>query len=278
MANHYHLLLETPEANLVAGMKWLQGTYTQRYNYRHQVCGHLFQGRYKAVPVEGSGYFGVVSTYIHLNPARAGLIEIGKERLKQYRWSSYGWYLNRAGQGPSWLCRERVMEELGLAQSAVKGYEAYIEGRVLELGMKAGRAELEAKWKALRRGWYVGGEGFLQRLSRCLGRSVGGRRRESHSGPARRAHDEKAAEEMLRIGLKLLGMKEVKPMPKWAEEKVALAWWLRDRTAVSLRWVSQRLEMGHYSRVSQAVSRMARKPSRKLQKLKEKLIQSDHCE
>src|SRR5208282_2971201 len=52
MGSHYHLLAETPEANLVTGMKWLQGTYTQRYNRRHDLSGHLFQGRYKAVPVE----------------------------------------------------------------------------------------------------------------------------------------------------------------------------------------------------------------------------------
>ena len=59
MKNHYHLLLETPEANLVAGMKWLQGTYTQRFNVRHKLAGHLLQGRYKAVVVEPSnnGYF-----------------------------------------------------------------------------------------------------------------------------------------------------------------------------------------------------------------------------
>ena len=76
MGNHYHLLVETPEGNLVAGMKWLQGTYTQRFNSRHEVFGHLFQGRYKAVVIDGSspGYFEVVGTYIHLNPARAGLI------------------------------------------------------------------------------------------------------------------------------------------------------------------------------------------------------------
>ena len=53
MGNHYHLLVETPEGNLVAGMKWLQGTYTQRYNGRHEVFGHLFQGRYKAVVIDG---------------------------------------------------------------------------------------------------------------------------------------------------------------------------------------------------------------------------------
>jgi putative transposase len=64
MGNHYHLLVETPEGNLVAGMKWLQGTYTQRYNSRHSIFGHLYQGRYKALVVDGAAgnYFGVVST------------------------------------------------------------------------------------------------------------------------------------------------------------------------------------------------------------------------
>jgi len=166
-------------------------------------------------------------------------------------------------------------ENMGLDKAAVKGYEAYLEGRALELRLKAGRMEWEAKWKELRRGWYVGKDGFMETLRQRLGRAVGGLRRESHSGPARRAHDEGAAQEMLQRGLRLLGISAVKEWPKWAGEKVALAWWLRQRTTVSLRWVSQRLEMGHYSRVSQAVSRMARSPSRKLRKLKEKLLQSD---
>src|SRR6266567_6545924 len=55
MGNHYHLLVETPESNLVSGMKWVQGAYTQRYNSRHRLGGHLFQGRYKAVIVDGQG-------------------------------------------------------------------------------------------------------------------------------------------------------------------------------------------------------------------------------
>src|SRR6266853_860196 len=99
MGNHYHLLLETPEANLVEGMKWLQGAYTQRHNTRHKVRGHLFQGRYKAVVVDGEEepYFQVASTYIHLNPARAKLIRIGEERLSVYVWSSYPFYLRGAG-------------------------------------------------------------------------------------------------------------------------------------------------------------------------------------
>ena len=81
MGNHYHLLIETPEANLVDGMKWLQGTYTQRVNAWRQRRGHLFQGRYKAQLVNAenkeSKYFQTVADYIDLNPVRAKMV--GKE-------------------------------------------------------------------------------------------------------------------------------------------------------------------------------------------------------
>ena len=55
MGNHYHLLLETPQGNLVSAMKWFQGTFTQRYNARHKLWGHLFQGRYKAKVIRIGG-------------------------------------------------------------------------------------------------------------------------------------------------------------------------------------------------------------------------------
>src|SRR6266478_6364141 len=73
MSNHYHLLLETPEANLVTGMQWLQNTYTRRFNTRHKVWGRLFGDRYKAVLVEGARgyYYETLLDYIHLNPVRA---------------------------------------------------------------------------------------------------------------------------------------------------------------------------------------------------------------
>ena len=279
MGNHYHLLVETPEGNLVAGMKWLQGTYTQRFNSRHGVFGHVYQGRYKAVVIDASspGYFEAVGTYIHLNPARAGLIRIGREPLKRYRWSSYPWYLSRAGQGPPWLRRERVLAGLGLKETERKRYEAYLESRVLELGIKEGREELEEKWKALRRGWYVGGESFFEKLKARLGALVAGKRRESHSGGAKRAHGEAAAEALLKVGLAALGLgaQDLRELPNGAPEKTALAWWLRERTTVSLRWVSQALVMGHYTRVTQAVSRRKREPARKFEKLKRQLLQTE---
>ena len=55
MSNHFHLVVETPRANLVAGMQWFLGTYTSRFNRRHKLFGHLFSGRYKSLIVDGSG-------------------------------------------------------------------------------------------------------------------------------------------------------------------------------------------------------------------------------
>jgi putative transposase len=55
MRNHFHLAIETPRPNLVAGMKWLCGVHTKRFNIRHKLCGHVFAGRYKALPVDGEG-------------------------------------------------------------------------------------------------------------------------------------------------------------------------------------------------------------------------------
>ena len=76
MRNHFHLVVETPNANLVAGMRWLLSTYTIRLNHRQKLFGHVFSGRYKAVIVEGSGtgYLRTACDYVHLNPVRAKLL------------------------------------------------------------------------------------------------------------------------------------------------------------------------------------------------------------
>ena len=170
MSNHYHLLVDTLEGNLVAGIKWLQAAYTQRYNGRHKVFGHLFQGRYKAIIIDGNDdlYLQVVSTYIHLNPARAGLIGIGEEPLKSYRWSSYPVYLKGDRKSAPWLRCAGVLSSLGLGEKDGKGYEAYLEGRALELAGKQGRKawsrggencagagiwEEAISWRNSRNGW-----------------------------------------------------------------------------------------------------------------------------
>jgi REP element-mobilizing transposase RayT len=89
MGNHFHLVVETPRANLAVGMRWFLGTYTARFNRRHKRFGHLFSGRYKSLIVDGSGtgYLKTVCDYVHLNPVRARLVKPG-QRLAEYRWSS----------------------------------------------------------------------------------------------------------------------------------------------------------------------------------------------
>ena len=271
MGNHYHLLLETPEPNLVSGMKWLQGTYTQRYNARHRQRGHLFQGRYRAVPVDAeSGLnFQAVSTYIHLNPARARQIRIGEQKLWQYPWSSYPSYVRQPP--PPWLNTERVLGSLGLPPQARRAYAAYMESRVLELGIKAGRKELESGWKSLRRGWYVGSEGFRKALlSRIEEPPSDGRH---PSAPRTGPHDQSRAEEMLDSGLNLLGLQaeDLPRLPKGQKEKMVLAWWLYGRTTVNRRWLAQRLTMGYETRISQAMHWVERSREPSIAKMKKKL-------
>ncbi len=72
----YHVVVETPEANLSKGMRQLNGVYTQRTNRRHGLVGHLFQGRFKAILVQRDAYLLALARYVVLNPVRAGMQEI----------------------------------------------------------------------------------------------------------------------------------------------------------------------------------------------------------
>src|SRR5579863_6396812 len=112
MRNHFHLVIETPQPNLVAGMKWLLGVYTKRFNIRHKQCGHLFAGRYKALIVDGSGdgYLQTVCDYVHLNPVRAKMLA-DNQKLFAYRWSSCREYLKPPRKRPPWLRVDRLLGE-----------------------------------------------------------------------------------------------------------------------------------------------------------------------
>ena len=79
MSNHYHLLVETPDANLSKGMRHLNGVYTQRFNREHKEAGHLFQGRYKAILVDKKNYLLELARYIVLNPVRAEMVRVAED-------------------------------------------------------------------------------------------------------------------------------------------------------------------------------------------------------
>ena len=128
MANHFHLVVETPQANLVVGMKWFLGTFTSRYNRRHRLFGHLFSGRYKSLVVDGSGngYLRTVCEYVHLNPGRAKLLT-AEQPLSDYRWSSYREYVQTPAKRPSWLRVDRLLGELGIGRDDAAGRRRFAE-------------------------------------------------------------------------------------------------------------------------------------------------------
>jgi hypothetical protein len=141
-------------------------------------------------------------------------------------------------------------------RSARRGYEAYLESRALECGEGRKGGELEQEWRALRRGWYLGGRSFAERLLEAVGRGREGRRAASLSGEAVVAHGEGAAERWLATAAEALGWtgRDWRQGAKVTVQKQVLAWWLRSRTGVSCRWISERLGMGHESSVSRAAA------------------------
>jgi REP element-mobilizing transposase RayT len=250
MRNHFHLLLETPEPNLVTGMKYLLGTFSQGWNARRARRGHVFQGRYKSVPVSAAVdspyYFRIAADYIHLNPARAGLAGGVGAKLVSYKWSSLPCYLS--GKGPDWLVRDRVLGAFELAKDG-RGRRAYVAW--LEARAEAGGAVGEAAMKELRRGWYLGEPTFADKLRAMIPpKEARGAGRDAVA----RFHDVGMAEELAEKALKALGLPvgedALAGLRKGAPEKVLIAVLLRKHTSVSNGWITQRLVMGYTGAVS----------------------------
>jgi putative transposase len=238
MNNHFHLVIETPQPNLVAGMKWLLGTYTSRHNRRHKEFGHLFSGRYKALIVDGSGsgYLKTVCDYVHLNPARAKLLKPG-EPLSAFAWSSYPYYLRAPTDRPAWLRVDRLLGEWGIPKESPAGRRMFKQR--MELRRNENR---NGEFKPVERGWCIGGEEFRQELLDQVNVRPG----PSHFGEALNEAEEARAERLVADGLKQLKWSEaeLKAQRKGEPKKVKLALALRSRTTMPLAWVAERLSMG----------------------------------
>ena len=265
MGNHYHWLLETPEPNLVSGMKWFQGTYTQRLNRRHNRCGHLFQGRYKAIPIEPAelGILHRCSSYIHLNPLRAGLADFDSSPLNRYTWSSYPFYASGRLSCPEWLERNRIYGSREIDPKDPHRFSKYARGvrRIAERSVAeapAIRQSLDGEWQCFREGWYVGSDSFREKIMSRIQAARQGCRPESHVGGAVRSHNEGAADKLLQIGLNALDLaaRDLVSLPGNDPRKVVLAWLLKTRTVVTNRWVSSQLQMGVDLNVSRALARV----------------------
>ena len=180
MANHYHLLLETPQPNLSQAMQWLNLSYTAWYNRRQGRCGHLFQGRFKAIIFNPLECGLILSRYVHLNPVRIfklgldkraqrtlrqGLSERPKPEVVQartkilrgYRWSSYPDYIGRR-QPPAWLECRQILELLGKGRGTrEQAYARYVE-EVIREGLS------ESPWERLSEQVALGSAKFIKSL------------------------------------------------------------------------------------------------------------------
>jgi REP element-mobilizing transposase RayT len=185
MPNHYHLLLETPEANLSRVGQWLNVSYSVWFNRRHQRSGHLFQGRFGAVLIEDDAGFQEVGRYVHLNPVRVMRLGLDKRRqaagrlglappptpevvqerlrvLRTWRWSSYPAYAGWVAV-PPWLRAELLGRLCGGRTAAERraALRAYTESAVRE-GLP------ERPWERVIGGVVLGSESFVRELAAKL--------------------------------------------------------------------------------------------------------------
>lgn len=235
MRNHYHFALETPEANLVAGMHWLQSTFCIRFNRFRSESGHLFQGRYQTQLVQDDAALVRVIDYIHLNPIRAGIVQPGA--AETYGFSSLPSFL--AGTRPAWLGGDVILAQLKLADT-LAGRAKYLE-YLTELGRDPEMRE-QQRFGQVSGDWAVGTTGW------------------------RRALAQRHAEMAIVPGLESKELREI-GQARWQEElnrvivewsfsppddvsevgspawKVAVAAELRRRVAAPYRWIADALSI-----------------------------------
>ena len=196
MDNHYHLLLQTPRANLSDGAGWLQTTYSIRFNRRHGRSGHLFQGRFKAHLVEADAYAPQLIKYIHLNPVRPKdkrrpIPVKGRGELSRYRWSSHRAYAGLANtQPPPWLCTEWLSYFGRSRKAAQTEYRSQIAQAFGQVAI--------SPWQDLRGGLVLGSDSLWNKVCGLLAESEG----DEEIRWSRRACAEAVAERIDRLAAK----------------------------------------------------------------------------
>lgn len=252
MSNHYHLALETPDANLVSGMQWLQATFANRFNKLRGERGHLFQGRYKALLVEEGGPLAQVCHYLHLNPVRARIVTI--EQLRDYRHSSY-WYLRQPKVRPAFLDVRTALIEAGDLTDTPAGWTKY--GEYLAWQAEEGPAGRNKAYVSLSKGWALGTKDFKAALIKDHALAADTRAWETDG--AREIHEQQWREridECLRKIQKTAA--EVQNDRKSAGWKIGVADELKRSTQAPNGWIAERLNMGSGTAVSQYVGQRRR--------------------
>jgi putative transposase len=247
MRNHYHLALETPQPNLVDGMHWLQSTVATRFNRFRRESGHLFQGRYKSILIEDAAALARVVDYIHLNPARARVVEM--EYFFAYRWSSLFRFI-RGSRFPG-LVAEMWLQARGGWHDDAEGWTAY-RNHLHELVRDEAR-QREAGLVGFSRGWAIGTDGWKKAIAaehRNL-RLSPGIEHEQARAMREAAWDLLVDEALAREGK---ARADLVTRPRVLPWKLAIARGLRDCGA-SISWIADRLLLGKPSSLRSVLCR-----------------------
>ena len=271
MDNHFHLLLQTPEANLSRAVHWLNVSYGVWFNRRHNRVGHLFQGRFKALVVEDDAGWQEVARYLHLNPVRVAALQLDKRQraaarmglpsapapqliaqrlnvLREYRWSSYRAYAGYGG-APPWLHLEPVCRLSGgrTRQEQQRALREYTEQALTQGG-------IEPPWSRLIGGLVMGTEAFAQ----ALRRGAGGDR---HEQTELRRLAPRASWEQIVAAVELARGQSWKDFSvrygDWGRD--AALWLTRKHGRLTLRELGQLAGGINYAAAAQAISRFSKR-------------------
>ena len=260
MNNHYHLFIQTPEGNLVEGMKWFQNTYTRRFNVRHKAWGRLFGDRYKAILVEGknSHYYETLLDYIHLNSVRAGLVKPEKqESVLDYPWSSIAeGYALPPNKRKTWMACKDGLKSFGFTDTASgrRKMVEHVDRRALEERARAG----DNKLCKLTRSWYWGPEEFSEKVFSLAEKVLGKQRSRAYESAAEhKDHGLHQAKISLYEGLirANLSQKDLLKLNGSDPRKIFLAHFLKKTTTVSNAWLAEQLKMKTAANVSRLLTK-----------------------
>lgn len=156
MVNHYHLMIETPDANLSQGMHHLNATFSQAHNKRHATVGHLLQGRFKAIVVDRESYLMELARYVVLNPVRAEMVA----RPEDWPWSSYRATVGLpALEEAEFLATAWLLEQFGSDEAAARlRYRDFVQAGI----------GLDSPWPKLQSQLFLGGETFIGKLKEVM--------------------------------------------------------------------------------------------------------------
>lgn len=241
MGNHVHMLIQVADIPLSKMMQIISQRYTKWFNYRYDMVGHLFQGRYKAILVDADHYMLELIRYIHLNPLRANLVQ----KIDDFRWSSHHAYVGV--KTPPWLTTDWVSRQLGPDAGHAK--QRYL--RLLNLPVSE-EQESGMENGTLQAG-VLGDENFLERIGLDKGK---------HS-PVTSSIDEIVEQAVMQLGVSRKDILSNSRKNNHAYARAIIAW-----VAVELAGYS-------ITAVAEYLHRDLATISRQYHRLRDKLIQGD---